>query len=257
MTNSCCGNSDSNQESSSSVNPSTTQQVDETAKCETVVNETVCIQADVTITPDVKAGPVQSFCVDNPMIGACPGMKSPTGTCTFQVSQKICVQIPITFAATATAVPGGIVCGTPDIGECPSPGCTLTIGFFKNHPEVTNALIAATPSGSIVLGIDNMGTSFTVTTANANDVLSFNTPSPPAPSLPPFSHQYQVLYAQLLGANLNVLNGATCQTALDLINQANTFLATSPAGGKPDVDDLQGKLADFNEGQTPGCPTHC
>jgi hypothetical protein len=191
------------------------------------------------------------------MIGACPGTPSPTGTCTFSVSQKICVQIPIKFAATATAVPGGIVCGTPDIGECPSPGCTLTIGAFKNNPDLTNALITAA-GGSIVLGIDNTGASFTVTTVNANDVLSFNTPSPPAPSSPPFSNQYQVLYAQLLGANLNVLNGATCPFATSAIAAANAFLATSISGvGKPGAPDVQEPLAEFNEGRAPGCPNHC
>ena len=51
------------------------------------------------------------------MIGPCPG--TPVEECTFTVSQSICVQIPLTFSAAATAEPTGIVCGTPDVGPCP------------------------------------------------------------------------------------------------------------------------------------------
>jgi hypothetical protein len=122
---------------------------------------------------------------------------------------------------------------------------------------VTNALITAA-GGSIVLGIDNAGASFTVTTANAGDVLSFNTPSPPAPSSPPFAGQYQVLYAQLLAANLNVLNGATCDFATTAIAAANSFLAASPSGeGMAGAPAVESPLAEFNEGTAPGCPGHC
>lgn len=227
------------------------------AQCPTVVNETVCVQARVTITPDVETGEIRSFCVGNPMIGNCPGTPSTTGDCSFTVSQRICVQVPLTFSADATAEPTGIVCGIPDVGECQPAGCTLTIGFFRNNPEVTNALIT-NAGGSIILGIDAQGSSFTVTTANANDVLSFNTPSPPAPGSPPFSNQYQVLYAQLLAANLNILRGATCPFALEAIVAANAFLAASPSGvGMDGAPDIQEPLAQFNEGNAPGCPTHC
>lgn len=86
--------------------------------CPATVNQTVCVQADVTVTPDVDVGDVESFCVGDPTIGGCSGDLSPTGTCTFTVSQSICVQIPITFKASAVAVPSGIVCGTPAVGEC-------------------------------------------------------------------------------------------------------------------------------------------
>jgi hypothetical protein len=34
------------------------------------------------------------------------------------VSQSICVQVPLTFSADATATPNGIVCGTPFTGPC-------------------------------------------------------------------------------------------------------------------------------------------
>ncbi len=163
--------------------------------CSTVVHESVCVQGTVTITPNVVSGPSRSFCIGNPVIGRCQGELEPN--CTFTVSQNICVQIPLTFSAVATAVPNGVVCGTPRPTPCPGTvtGCTFTIGYFRNHPEDTNALIEAA-GGSITLG-EGGGLSFVVTTANANDVLVFNVPSPPAPADPPFANQYQVLYAQL------------------------------------------------------------
>jgi hypothetical protein len=96
-------------------------------KCPTIVHETVCTQAEVTITPSVVVGTIETFCMGRPVIGACPGTLSPTDTCSFTVSQSICVQVPLTFSATAIAVPTGIVCGTPALGPCstdPCPVCT-------------------------------------------------------------------------------------------------------------------------------------
>ena len=87
------------------------------SECPVIVHETVCVQAEVTITPQVVPGIIESFCVGEPMIGPCPG--TPVEECTFTVSQSICVQIPLTFSAAATAEPTGIVCGTPDVGPCP------------------------------------------------------------------------------------------------------------------------------------------
>lgn len=258
MVNPCgCGCSGQSQTTLMNTNLLAAQE-NEGTTCPTTVHETVCVQAEVTITPNVDVGTVQSFCVGNPLIGRCPGRVSETGNCSFFVSQNICVQVPITFSADASAVPAGIVCGTPATGPCPgTTACTHTIGFYRNHPDVTNALIALAPGGQIILGIDSMGLSFTVTASNANDVLNFNVPSPPAPTLSPFAQQYQVLYAQLLTAQLNLLSGATCPFATDAINAANTFLANSPDGGMAGAPAIQDRLAQFNEGNGPGCPIHC
>lgn len=86
-------------------------QQNQTTECPVTVNETVCVEAEVTITPEVRTGEVRAFCVGEPFMGACPGKPSPTGTCTFNVSQRICVQVPLTFAATANAELRNIVCG--------------------------------------------------------------------------------------------------------------------------------------------------
>lgn len=230
----------------------------EAAQCPATVHENVCIQAQVSITPIVTVGDIESFCVGDPVIGACQGTPSSTGACSFVVSQSICVQVPLTFSADAAATPAGISCGDPGAGVCPSVfACTYTIGYFKNHPAVTNDLITAA-GGTIILGIGTEGASFAVTTDNADAVLSFMTPSPPAPSSPPFAQQYQNLYAQLLAANLNVQNGATCDYVTDAISNANAFIAASPSGiGQDGADVLQAPLALYNEGSAPGCPAHC
>ena len=89
-----------------------------TCGCSAIVNETVCVQAEVTMTPRVVVGTIESFCVDGPAIGDCPG--TPAAECTFTVSQNICVQVPLTFSAMATVEPKGIVCGTPAVGACTS-----------------------------------------------------------------------------------------------------------------------------------------
>jgi|GEM_PF-1171957 hypothetical protein len=257
MSDSCnCGGSDSKPGCTANKNIPIGRQ-EEPMLCPTTVHETVCVQAGVTITPNVDVGDIESFCVGDPMIGRCPGTPSTTRTCTFIVSQNICVQIPLMFSATATAVPIGIVCGTPEVGPCEGGGaCTHTRGFYLNHPEVTNALITAA-GGSNILGVDSLGLSFTVTTANAAAVLSGNTPTPPAPDDPPLAGQYQQLYAQLLTAKLNVQNGATCAFATAAIAAADTFLATSPAGGMAGAPALSTQLDQFNRGLAPGCPAHC
>jgi len=231
----------------------------QTTECPTVVHETVSVQAEVTITPKVVVGEVTSYCVGNPIIGTCPLDPCPAEKCTFSVSQNICVQVPMTFSAKAEAREAGIVCSTPTAGPCGgTTSCTHTIGYYKNHTEETNALIMAAPGGQIILGTDSTGSSITVTTLNANDILSFNTPTPPAPSSPPLANQYQVLYAQLLAANLNLLSGSSCDFATNAIADANAFLEASPSGvGMPGAPGVQEPLAEFNEGNAPGCPLHC
>lgn len=122
MVNPCgCKDSNTNQASSPGISPA---QADQIAQCPATVHEIVCVQADVTITPSVVVGDVESFCVGGPIIGKCPDTPSPTGTCVFTVSQNICVEVPLTFSAGATAVPSGIICRNPITGPCVPPSFT-------------------------------------------------------------------------------------------------------------------------------------
>lgn len=228
-----------------------------TNDCPQNVKELVCVHANVTITPIIEVGEVIVRCTGRPQIGSCSGAQSLT-SCDFTVSQKVCVDIPLEFSANAEARSTGIKCGAPTSGACPSSvSCTYTIGFYKNHPVLTDSLIKAV-GGIIVLGIDSQGTSFTVTPEIVDSVLSLKTPAPPAPITGSFAMQYQQLYAQLLAANLNVINGADCALAKTAISNANKFLATSPFGiGKAGAPLYASPLALFNEGMAPGCPVHC
>lgn len=75
-----------------------------------MISETVCVQADITIIPNVAIGAIETFCIGEPVIGPCSGNLAEE--CTFTVSQNICVQIPLTFSVEANAIPRGIVCNT-------------------------------------------------------------------------------------------------------------------------------------------------
>lgn len=224
--------------------------------CPTTVHDTVCVDAEVTITPLVTVGEIRSNCVGDAAIGSCPG--TPSQFCTFNVRQEICVEVPLKFEANASATPRGIVCGTPDIGPCSSNvSCTYTIGYYKNHPDLISTLIAKA-GGSIDLGDSLTGLGYIVTTvAEAVDVLSFNIPSSSLPTTTTYAVQYILLYAQLLAAKLNVLNGAACDVAAQAIDEADIFLATSPPEGVAGAQTLQEELASFNEGTAFGCPDHC
>ena len=223
--------------------------------CPTTVHDTVCVDAEITITPIVTVGDIHSYCVGDPEIGACPGIASQF--CTFNVRQEICVQIPLTFAASAIATPNGIVCGNPGVGSCSATTCTYTIGYFKNHPEIISELLISA-GGTIDLGNSLTGLGYIVSTvAEAVNVLNFNIPSSALPTTPIYAIQYSVLYAQLLAAKLNVLNGATCDAAMTAITAADEFLALSPLTGVGGAPNLQDELALFNEGNASGCPEHC
>lgn len=232
--------------------------------CTNIVSQEVCTEAVVTITPTVTTGMPIVRCVGLPNVGrTCedlgftPSTTVP-GSCTTTYSQVICVSTPLTFDADVLAVPGEVGCGQAfNRPNCPvTTNCTLTIGGFANRQELTNQLIT-NAGGSIILGIDAQGLSLVATTANASAILLGNAPIPPTPADPPLRGQYQILYAQLLAANLNVLNGATCSFATNAIAAANTFLANSPAEGMDGAPAFTTLLTTFNEGNAPGCPPHC
>ncbi|NLU24270.1 MAG: hypothetical protein GXW99_06060 [Clostridiales bacterium] len=62
----------------------------------------VCVP--VTVTPFAKTLGTSTTCCGDPVVKAgdtpCPGKKA--GTCTFTISQKLCVAVPVEFGATAT-----------------------------------------------------------------------------------------------------------------------------------------------------------
>jgi hypothetical protein len=92
-------------------------------QCPAIAKDTVCLEAQVKIVPEVKIGRILVKCKGDPFIGRCPG--TPQKACTFFVSQRIEVKVPLSFDVDVDAEPNGIVCGEPktdemkdDDGEC-------------------------------------------------------------------------------------------------------------------------------------------
>lgn len=98
-------------------------------------------------------------------------------------------------------------------------GCTLTIGFWKTHagfgpqPDMVTALLP------IWLGDEDGDRSLNVTTNKiAVNILCQHVYGHP-------SNGITKLYAQLLGAKLNIVSGAGYSVVADIIDDADAFLA--------------------------------
>jgi len=164
---------------------------------------------------------------------------------------------------------GRTICTTLDPGEDdmtwdaglymppPQEGCTLTIGYWKNHagfgpqPDYLSQFLP------IWLG-DPMGDeSMHVTTVQmAYDILTQKVYGDP-------SNGITKLYAQLLAAKLNVANGASDEDIADAFDDADEFLAdhsytewsSLSRSTKRMVNGLKSDFDDYNNGLTG--PGHC
>lgn len=130
-----------------------------------------------------------------------------------------------------------VICPPPP----PPPGddCTLTQGFWKNHPE-------AWPVSSLVLG------SVTYTADQLEDIFD----------QPVAGNGLISLAHQLIAAKLNIANGAGPNSVQDDVDAADALidgLVVPPVGSgflAPSVTSaLNDSLTDFNEGTTG--PGHC
>ncbi len=121
---------------------------------------------------------------------------------------------PSPSGTTPVLLPAGGSDLTIDFGYHQIPqGCTLTIGYYKNH----SAAIQPLP---IYLGNIGGAKSLKVDTQQKGvDVLSQNVYGKP-------SNGITKLYAQLLAAKLNILSGADQSVVVGVIAQADAFLAT-------------------------------
>ncbi len=163
---------------------------------------------------------------------------------------------------------GIAICTTLDAGETdltwdagiyipPQEGCTLTIGFWKNHagfgpqPDLVTALLP------IWLGDAGGTKSIHVTTAQiAYDILNQDVYGHP-------DNGITKLYAQLLGAKLNIANGANGSAVGNTITKADEFLADYDWTDWDSLSDSmqdkvlrwKTKLDDYNNGLVG--PGHC
>jgi hypothetical protein len=114
-----------------------------------------------------------------------------------------------------------VILRTEECSPPPEQGCTLTIGYWKNHAGgVGNNPDEVTSKLPINLGTAGGVKTLVVTTAAiAKDVLAQNVYGTP-------SNGITKLYAQLLGAKLNIAKGANSLAVAATITAADTFLAT-------------------------------
>jgi hypothetical protein len=146
------------------------------------------------------------------------------------------------------------VCGAPP----PPPSgdaCTRTIGYWKTHAGFGPQADVVTPLLPQWLGTSGGVKSVRVTTAAL--AVSLLDKSGDA------SNGINKLYAQLLGAKLNIANGATGSAVLQTITQADLFLATHAASDWGSLSSTQRQqvlawaatLDDYNNGRIG--PAHC
>jgi len=129
---------------------------------------------------------------------------------------------PTTGLAWCTNLAPGETDLTWDAGVylTPQEGCTLTIGFWKNHAGFGPQQNLVTQYLPIWLGTNGGAQSLQVTNAQiAYDVLGMHVYGTP-------SNGITKLYAQLLGAKLNIANGADGSAINATISSADAFLAT-------------------------------
>lgn len=127
-------------------------------------------------------------------------------------------------------------------------GCTLTIGYWKNHPD------AITPLLPIWLGTEGGTKSIQVTTSSQAVTIE---------SIPNASNGIDKLYAQLLAAKLSIKKGADGSAVTSTIQAADNFLANNNSGSwaslsnadKSQVNSWASTLDSYNNGVTG--PGHC
>jgi hypothetical protein len=78
--------------------------------CPTAVNGLVGVEAEISISPLVEAGPAELQCIGSAKLGPAPGASAYNGKCTFTVHQVVRLRIPLTIGAVAHAKPGKTVC---------------------------------------------------------------------------------------------------------------------------------------------------
>ena len=136
----------------------------------------------------------------------------------------------------------------------PPSGCTRTIGYWKTHAGFGPQADVVTPLLPVWLGTAGGAKSINVTTASLAVQLLKKGDS---------SNGIEKLYAQLLGAKLNIKSGASSSSVSSVIAAADAFLATRNAADwdsltatqKAQVLSWMTTLDNYNNGLVG--PEHC
>lgn len=72
--------------------------------CPSVGYQTVSVCVPVTVTPFAHTNPTSTHCCGDAIVTSgntpCPGSRN--GTCSFTISQTLCVEVPVEFGASAS-----------------------------------------------------------------------------------------------------------------------------------------------------------
>ena len=164
----------------------------------------------------------------------------------------------VEWVATLTAYNEGRL-GVGACGAPPPPpsgdACTRTIGYWKTHAGIGPQADVVTPLLPLWLGTSAGAKSVHVTTAALAVALLDKSGDA--------SNGINKLYAQLLGTKLNIANGANGSVVLQVITQADLFLAAHGAADWNSLSAAQRQqvvawaatLDDYNNGRIG--PSHC
>lgn len=158
---------------------------------------------------------------------------------------------PMTGMTECFTATGGVYDSSRDAGVyMPEGGCTRSKGYWKNHAGFGPQADVVSDLLPIWLGVDGGDKSLAVTDAQvAVDVLSMRTYGVP-------SNGITKLYAQLLAAKLNMAGGASSKDIMDIVADADIFLAAYGWADWADLDSdgrktvlaWMGTLDDYNNG---------
>lgn len=90
--------------------------------CPVLIHGTVGVEAAVSISPHVEAGPLSLECEGAPQLGPLPVGAAAVGGCTFTVHQIFSVRIPLKISASAQVKLGKTACEAPLGSEIPGFG---------------------------------------------------------------------------------------------------------------------------------------
>lgn len=149
---------------------------EEVGTCETAAYQPLSVSVPVTVEPFVREGEATTFCYGDPTVIREPARCDyiDKETCTFVITQNICVKVPVTFGANATVGRATVRCGEAtgeDIctgcgtGNAPPVGKLPTVKEVLNEPGEINSFLAETS----LKGVFSYASSVLKACLNSND----------------------------------------------------------------------------------------
>jgi hypothetical protein len=206
------------------------------------------------LVSDTLEGPLGTVCANQHSVtfDYLYTITAPTQCGTSVVNNTASLNDSLVHPSSASA---GVHVNVPCVG-----GCTLTIGYWKNHAGFGPQADVVTPLLPQWLGTSGGAKSLDVTTAGfAVQLLSFYGSN----NVFSASNGINKLYAQLLAAKLNIANGADGSAISSTIAAADAFLASNNSTSwasltkaqQQAVNSWMSALDNYNNGLTG--PGHC